>query len=333
MRRGLVGLRSTRARRSLHGRGAPGGGPGERRWPSSRNGGIDLAAVGARGARRSARAGSTCPTCRAARTRCTARSGPTASACSSIPLVYGLGTRCWACWDWRAGRRPTPSRCRTGLLRDAAAGGGRGRGHREPRLEYAEAVNVPALLQRLQEASLAEVPEDQIVRVNVICRSLVKRKLRLSAAPPRIARLTVHILREYTSRSPRIIDVDALRTAAARRQEARALGRTRARRAGIDRPRAAPEGRRTRPPRWAGSGGREWMHPPQRGTAGRLRDLRQHPGREQLRRLARGDRPSGRLPAALHLVRHPPRVRGRVDAVDHADADGSRTPSGSRWSS
>jgi len=89
----------------------------------------------------------------------------------------------------------------------------------EARLEYPEAVRVPALLKRLKKECLAEVPEDQIVRINVICRALVEHDFAFSRAAEE-SRLTVHILREYTSRAPRIIDVEALRSAAARRQEA-----------------------------------------------------------------------------------------------------------------
>ncbi len=88
----------------------------------------------------------------------------------------------------------------------------------EARLEYPEAVRVPALLRRLKKESLAEVPEDQIVRINVICRALVKHNFAFPRAAEE-SRLTVHILREYTSRAPRIVDVEALRSAAARRQE------------------------------------------------------------------------------------------------------------------
>jgi hypothetical protein len=94
------------------------------------------------------------------------------------------------------------------------------------RLEFPDAVRVPALLKRLKKERLAEVPEDQIVRINVICRALVKHNFTFSKAADE-SRLTVHILREYTSRSPRIIDVEALRSAAARRQEAlHPLGRS-----------------------------------------------------------------------------------------------------------
>ena len=60
--------------------------------------------------------------------------------------------------------------------------------------------------------------EDQIVRINSICRALVKHGLVFQKAAEE-CRMTVHILREYTSRSPRIIDVDALRTLAIRREE------------------------------------------------------------------------------------------------------------------
>ncbi|MCK4303957.1 MAG: GAF domain-containing protein [Candidatus Eisenbacteria sp.] len=88
----------------------------------------------------------------------------------------------------------------------------------EARLEHVEAVRIPALLQRLKRSSLSEVPEDQIVRINAICRALVKHGFVYQKAAED-CRLTVHILREYTSRSPRIIDVDALRTLAARCEE------------------------------------------------------------------------------------------------------------------
>jgi GAF domain-containing protein len=93
----------------------------------------------------------------------------------------------------------------------------------EARLEYADAVQVPALLERLRKKSLAEISEDQIVRINVICRALVKHGFVFQPAADE-SRLTVHILREYTSRSPRIIDVEALRALAARRQEGRHPG-------------------------------------------------------------------------------------------------------------
>jgi len=88
----------------------------------------------------------------------------------------------------------------------------------ETRLEYAEAVRIPAILKRLKCDSLLEVPEDQIVRINSICRALVKQGFVFQKAAEE-CRMTVHILREYTSRSPRIIDVDALRTLAIRREE------------------------------------------------------------------------------------------------------------------
>jgi hypothetical protein len=89
----------------------------------------------------------------------------------------------------------------------------------EAHLEFPEAVRVPALLKRLKKQNLAEVPEDQIVRINVISRALVKHNFAFPRAAEE-SRLTVHILREYTSRAPRIIDVEVLRSAAARRQEA-----------------------------------------------------------------------------------------------------------------
>ncbi|MBP6875443.1 MAG: GAF domain-containing protein [Candidatus Eisenbacteria bacterium] len=89
---------------------------------------------------------------------------------------------------------------------------------REPRLEYADAVQIPALLQRLRCAELRDVPDDQIVRVNAICRALVKQGFSFPKAAAQ-ARLSVHVLREYTSRSPRVIDVEALRTLGARQEE------------------------------------------------------------------------------------------------------------------
>ncbi len=89
----------------------------------------------------------------------------------------------------------------------------------EARLEYAEAVRIPALLERQKRSHLAEIPEDQIVRINAICRSLVKNGFSFPRAAEE-CRLTVHILREYTSRSPRIIDIETLRTLAARREDA-----------------------------------------------------------------------------------------------------------------
>ncbi len=88
----------------------------------------------------------------------------------------------------------------------------------EARLDYPEAIGVPALLRRLKKDSLADVAEDQIVRINVICRALIAHDFAFQKAAEE-SRLTVHILREYTSRSPRIIDVEALRRAAARRLE------------------------------------------------------------------------------------------------------------------
>jgi len=91
-------------------------------------------------------------------------------------------------------------------------------GIREPRLEYAEAIRVPEFLVRVKCRDLAEVPEDQIVRVNAICRALIEHNFVFQKAAE-AARLTVHILREYTSRAPRVIDVEALRILAARRQE------------------------------------------------------------------------------------------------------------------
>jgi hypothetical protein len=91
-------------------------------------------------------------------------------------------------------------------------------GIREPGLEYAEAVQVPALLKRLKCRDLREVPDDQIVRINAICRALVKHRFAFQPAAQE-TRLSVHVLREYTSRSPRIIDVEQLRTVAARQAE------------------------------------------------------------------------------------------------------------------
>ena len=91
-------------------------------------------------------------------------------------------------------------------------------GIEEARLEYAEAVRIPALLERLRRSTLTGVPEDQIVRINAICRALVKHGFMFHKAAES-CRMTVHILREYTSRSPRIIDVEVLRALAARREE------------------------------------------------------------------------------------------------------------------
>jgi len=87
----------------------------------------------------------------------------------------------------------------------------------ETRLEFAEAVRVLALLKKHKKDQLADIPEDQFVRINAICRALVRSGFVFHKAAEEW-RLTVHILREYTSRSPRIIDVDALRTLAARRE-------------------------------------------------------------------------------------------------------------------
>ncbi len=89
---------------------------------------------------------------------------------------------------------------------------------RDPRLAYSQAVRVPALLQRMRRERLDEIPEDQIVRINAICRALIKHNFVFQRAAEE-TRLTVHVLREYTSRSPRIIDVDELRTQAARQEE------------------------------------------------------------------------------------------------------------------
>jgi GAF domain-containing protein len=90
---------------------------------------------------------------------------------------------------------------------------------REPRIEHPEAVDVPALLARLKRERLADLPEDAIVRVNAICRALIASRFSFARAAEE-ARLTVHILREYTSRAPRVIDVDALRMVAARQRVA-----------------------------------------------------------------------------------------------------------------
>ncbi|MCK4414759.1 MAG: GAF domain-containing protein [Candidatus Eisenbacteria sp.] len=89
---------------------------------------------------------------------------------------------------------------------------------REPHLEYADAVRLPALLQRMKCEDLSALPDDQIVRVNAICRALIKHGFVFQKAAEE-ARLSVHVLREYTSRSPRVIDVAALRTLAARQEE------------------------------------------------------------------------------------------------------------------
>ena len=90
-------------------------------------------------------------------------------------------------------------------------------GIEETRLEFPEAVRVPALLRKYKKDRLSDIPEDQFVRINAICRALVATGFVFQKAAEE-CRLTVHILREYTSRSPRIIDVDVLRTLAARRE-------------------------------------------------------------------------------------------------------------------
>ncbi|MBM3318825.1 MAG: GAF domain-containing protein [Candidatus Eisenbacteria bacterium] len=91
-------------------------------------------------------------------------------------------------------------------------------GLRDPRLECPEAIHIPALLQRLRCEGLGDVPDDQIVRLNSICRALIKHRFAFGKAAEE-TRLSVHVLREYTSRSPRIIDVEALRGIAARQAE------------------------------------------------------------------------------------------------------------------
>lgn len=137
-----------------------------------------------------------------------------------IPLVSGQGSKVFGLLGLESGETSYAFSTQdkgffemeTSLAAVAAAG------IEEAHLEYAEAVHVPALLQRLKRSSLSEVPEDQIVRINAICRVLVKHGFVFQKAAED-CRLTVHILREYTSRSPRIIDVEALRTLAARRDE------------------------------------------------------------------------------------------------------------------
>ncbi|MBD3235344.1 MAG: GAF domain-containing protein [Candidatus Eisenbacteria bacterium] len=91
-------------------------------------------------------------------------------------------------------------------------------GLREPTVDYEEAVDLDALRRRLRRAEGEEVPDDQIVRVNSICRALIKHGFSFPQAAEE-ARLSVHVLREYTSRAPRIIDVSVLRSLAARREE------------------------------------------------------------------------------------------------------------------
>jgi len=91
-------------------------------------------------------------------------------------------------------------------------------GLREPFLAYPEAVRTTALLQRAKCDDVRAVPDDQIVRINAICRALIKRRFSFRDAAAE-TRLSVHILREYTSRSPRVIDVEALRAAAIREAE------------------------------------------------------------------------------------------------------------------
>lgn len=137
-----------------------------------------------------------------------------------IPLVSGDGKDCLGFIGLESGETSYAfSMQDKGYFRTAAAMATVAvAGIREPALEYAEAVNVPALLQRLKRQSCAELPEDQVVRVNAICRALIKHGFVFQQAAEE-ARLTVHILREYTSRSPRVIDVAALRTLAARREE------------------------------------------------------------------------------------------------------------------
>lgn len=91
-------------------------------------------------------------------------------------------------------------------------------GIREPSLDYPEAVDVGALRSRLKRQEGAGISDDQIVRINSICRSLIMHGFVFQKAAEE-SRLSVHILREYTSRAPRVIDVDALRALAARREE------------------------------------------------------------------------------------------------------------------
>jgi hypothetical protein len=91
-------------------------------------------------------------------------------------------------------------------------------GIREPLLEFGEAIQLPALLRRSRCREVRDLPDDQIVRVNAICRALVKHRFNFPKAAEE-TRLSVHVLREHTSRSPRIIDVEVLRTVAARQAE------------------------------------------------------------------------------------------------------------------
>jgi GAF domain-containing protein len=138
----------------------------------------------------------------------------------AIPLVSGDGSTCLGLLVLESGETSYAFstqdqsflRTAAGLAAVAIAA------IREPRLEHPEAVDVPALLLRLRHARLEDLPDDQIVRVNAICRALIQHRFVFPRAAE-AARLTVHILREYTSRTPRIVDVDALRMIAARQRE------------------------------------------------------------------------------------------------------------------
>jgi hypothetical protein len=91
-------------------------------------------------------------------------------------------------------------------------------GVREPSLDYPEAVDTAALAARLRRSDSSGIPDDQIVRINSICRALIMHGFVFQKAAEE-SRLSVHVLREYTSRAPRVIDVEALRALAARREE------------------------------------------------------------------------------------------------------------------
>ncbi len=79
-----------------------------------------------------------------------------------------------------------------------------------PAVEYPGAVRLEALRKRNRRVQATRVTDDQIVRINTICRSLIECGFDFERAAE-VSGLTVHILREYTSRSPRVIDVEALR--------------------------------------------------------------------------------------------------------------------------
>ncbi len=222
VRRGLVALRSTRVDDRCVVEAMTTDGLSEAVLAKYRNGGIDLAAAG----------GAWGETLRAGRSTYVPDLPRTAHEMHHpfwsdtrsmlvVPLIYGLENEVLGVLGLES-----PEASYAFSMQDkgffetqASVAAVAAAGIEGARLEYAEAVNVPALLKRLKKSNLAEVPEDQIVRLNMICRSLVKKDFSFAQAAEE-SRLTVHILREYTSRSPRIIDVDALRTAAARRQEA-----------------------------------------------------------------------------------------------------------------